>query len=220
VTVDTAAPAIGVGALVARSTGNALVIHPHGENAGRALKFAAGLAPDPLHHLVVLDLPGRPGHAVLVAVATLIGRFGPRNPAVGIRLVPGRGTPVEITSIARELANRIDRTVLAPDGRPVPTPGGGLFVPAGVGAGWIRYGPGGLVERASRRYPQPRWESALPDGRWRLGEGAVVQPIAGACGCGRSTPRIPTRTRAGSTGTCSPTPTGRSSCSARPRPGR
>ena len=41
------------------------------------------------------------------------------------------------------------------------TPAGATptFIPAAAGAGWLRYRPGGLVDRDARRFPRPRWES-------------------------------------------------------------
>ncbi|MFD9391149.1 hypothetical protein ACFWBB_10570 [Streptomyces sp. NPDC060000] len=95
----------------------------------------------------------------------------------GLRLVFGRPPRLGAAFVARRLAGRLDRTVIVADGTPLPTSGGGLFIAADHGPGWVRCVPGAPEAFDSRRFPKPAWESALPGRPWRLSAAAVAEPL-------------------------------------------
>ncbi len=157
-----------------RSTpvGDVLLIHPKGRYDDRAAAFASGIAEDPLHTLVVVDLPAD-------ALATEWGggpaAVVPRHGSP--RLVFGRGTGDDIRTACRLLAERLEREVLAPDGDLVPTVTGGLFVPGDDGAAWLRFRPGRDPEPVAQRYPKPHWEFTAPTRTGPAGAHTVAQPV-------------------------------------------
>ncbi|MCD0484107.1 hypothetical protein LO771_17330 [Streptacidiphilus sp. ASG 303] len=154
-----------------REVGHALLVHPRGEVDGRAVLFAQGLARDPEATLVVADLPSGAldtGWEPLArALADLPG---------SLRIVFGRGAPEETRDAAQRIAERLRRTVLAPDGAALPTAGGGLFVPGDRGSGWLKFRPGRDPQRDSQRFPKPRWEFSIPDRPWQNGPDGLVEP--------------------------------------------
>ncbi|MFJ5521230.1 hypothetical protein ACIQB4_29865 [Streptomyces griseoluteus] len=161
--------------LQCRTAGTALLIHPKGALDQRAAAFAAGLAADPEHTMAIVDLPFGALEESADGVARLLRRHGRGS----LRVVFGRATPQESRRVAQGLADRIQRPVLAPDGEVLPTAGGGLFVPSHRGAGWLRFTPDGAVERDSRRFPRPSWETSVADHPWRASDNGVIEPIAG-----------------------------------------
>ncbi|MFB0619616.1 hypothetical protein [Streptomyces sp. AGS-58] len=94
----------------------------------------------------------------------------------GIRLVFGRSPLPGAVAVARWLADRLGRTVIAAAGSPLPSCGGGLFIGADRGAGWVRCEPGAPEAWDSRGFPKPSWESFLPDRPWSLGT-VVAEPV-------------------------------------------
>ncbi|MFF7191375.1 hypothetical protein ACFZAR_40725 [Streptomyces sp. NPDC008222] len=161
-------------ALESRSVGNALLVHPRGFVDSRALTFTQRLAADPQNTLVVLDLPSRPEDVVWETVARALDRQGR-----SFRLVPGRGTREDVNRAAQWLADRLERSVLAPDGAVLPAAGGALFVPAHHGTGWLRYRPNKPSMPDSRRFPKPQWEYSVPDRPLSLGPGGLAEPLPG-----------------------------------------
>ncbi|MEU9133301.1 hypothetical protein AB0D08_35305 [Kitasatospora sp. NPDC048540] len=158
--------------LQCRAVGPALLVHPKGPPDRQAVEFTAGLAPDPQHTPVVLDLPHGAPHSVWDAVARLLaGRPG------SLRLVFGRATPAEARWAGQRIADRLRRVVLVPDGRPVPTAGGGLFVPIDHGAGWLQLRPDAPARPESRRYPRPMWEFTTLDRPWATSPYGVVESV-------------------------------------------
>ncbi|MEU6220132.1 hypothetical protein ABZ845_21835 [Streptomyces sp. NPDC047022] len=161
-------------ALESRSVGNALLVHPRGFVDGRALTFTQRLAADPQHTLVVLDLPASPEDSVWETVARALDRRGR-----SFRLVPGRGAREDVNRAAQWLADRLERTVLAPDGAVMPAAGGALFVPAHHGAGWLLHRPNKPSVPDSRRFPKPQWEFSVPDQPRPTGTGGTIEPLPG-----------------------------------------
>ncbi|MFF7472441.1 hypothetical protein [Streptomyces sp. NPDC008092] len=159
-----------------RSTlvGDALLIHPKGRFDDRAAAFAGGIAEDPLHTLAVVDLPGGSLATEWEAVARLLSAARYGSP----RLVFGRGTPDDIRTACRRIADRLEREVLAADGDLVPTVGGGLFVPGDDGAAWLRFRPGHDPEPVAQRFPKPHWEFSAPiRTTGQAGTSVVAQPL-------------------------------------------
>lgn len=154
-------------------TGETLLIHPRGRFDDRAAAFAAGIAPDPLHTLAVVDLPADALTTAWEAVARLLSAARYGSP----RLIFGRGRPEDIRTACRHIADRLGREVLAPDGDLVPTVGGGLFVPGDDGAAWLRFRPGHDPEPVAQRFPKPHWEFSAPAVARPAGPRTVAQPL-------------------------------------------
>ncbi|MFD6529937.1 hypothetical protein [Streptomyces sp. NPDC060184] len=169
------APAVGrqgVGGprFTAHRAGGAWLVAPVGPVDPRALAFTAGLAPDAECTVVVADLPDGSDDATL-------DRFVRAIPAGSddLRLVFGRPLRDAVT-VAQHLAVRLGRTVVAPAGAPLPTPGGGLWVGPDSGPGWMRCAPRGPRTPDSRAFPKPLWECAVPPRPWAIGR-SVAEPI-------------------------------------------
>ncbi|WP_405746014.1 hypothetical protein OG422_25500 [Streptomyces sp. NBC_01525] len=155
-----------------RTVGHALLVHPAGEPDPRAVAFTAGLAADPQHTLVFLDLPAGSHDSVHEPVVKLLA-----NRPGSLRLVFAQGTPHEVRRAAQRIAERLNKLVVAPDGEVLRTANGGLFVPTDHGLGWLRFRPGRGVERDSMRFPKPRWEFSTIDRPWAVGPETVAEPV-------------------------------------------
>ncbi|MEV7325858.1 hypothetical protein [Streptomyces sp. NPDC093970] len=158
--------------LRATPVGDALLVHPRGRVDERAADFAGGLARDPHHTLVVVDLPAGSLADEWRAVAKILS--SPRHGS--LRIVFGRERGEDVRRAAGLIAERIGREVLAADGALTPTAAGGLFVP-GDGTAWLRFRPGRTAERDSQRFPRPDWEFSLPLRARSVGTHTVAQPI-------------------------------------------
>lgn len=169
--LDLPSPRAGRAGLRARRAGHAVLIQRKGESDDRAVTFAEGLAADPQHRLVVVDLPSD----ALDDEWESVVRALPRDNS-GLRLVFGRGSVAEIRRAGQRIADRTGKVVLAADGALRPVPGGGLFVPPDRGIGWVRYRPSRAAAFDSRRFPKPRWEYAVSDAAWKAGSHALVEP--------------------------------------------
>ncbi|MEU6028852.1 hypothetical protein ABZ825_17860 [Streptomyces tauricus] len=164
-----------MGRLRLRSTsvGDTLLIHPRGRFDDRAAAFAAGLAADPRHTLVVVDLPAGALTTEWESVTRLLSPARLGSP----RLVLGRETGDDIRTACRLIAGRLGREVLAADGDLIPTAAGGLFVPGDDGAAWLRFRPGREPEPAAQRFPKPHWEFSVPARARPAGLRTVVEPV-------------------------------------------
>ncbi|MCA1223849.1 hypothetical protein LCE31_36970, partial [Streptomyces sp. 8L] len=161
------------GPLQARPAGHALLLHPKGEADPRAVAFASGLAADTQHTLTVVDLPPGTVETEWESVAkTLSGRVG------SVRIVFARPTTArESRAMGQRLADRLDRTVVTPDGEVVPTVDGGLFIPSDRGIGWLAYRPGRGPQPDSQRFPKPPWEFSTFSRPWETSADATVEPL-------------------------------------------
>ncbi|MEE1782623.1 hypothetical protein PUR71_06760 [Streptomyces sp. SP17BM10] len=159
-------------ALRIRTAGHALLVHPKGPPEPSALAFAGALTPDPEHTLVVVDLLPADLDTAWPALADLLAR---RPGSLRLVFHPS----VEGPPVGQRIADQLNRTVLTPDGEALPTAGGGLFVPADSGTGWLRLRPGRAAERDSHRYPKPLWEFATYDRIWQTSPLGVVEPVPG-----------------------------------------
>jgi hypothetical protein len=139
------------------------------------LAFAAGLAEDPEHTVVILDLaPDYDAQEWKAALRVLAHVPG------SLRLVPWRPRPGGLVAIGQWLAGVLGRTVLAQDGQPLVASRGALFVSPGVGTGWLRLEPGRPPAPESRRFPRPRWTASMPFERpAALSPATVLQPLPG-----------------------------------------
>ncbi|KUO05524.1 hypothetical protein AQJ67_05070 [Streptomyces caeruleatus] len=164
--------------------GGALLVHPEGEIDPRVRAFVAGLAKDPEHTLVVVDLPADPPTEDWESVAGLLQRRGR-----SFRVVIGRPSSRETAmTVGQLLADRLDRTVLTPDGRVLPAAGGVLFVPEDGGSGWLgfrprrssvwtRLAPHRPAPRVSRRFPAPDWDHAVPQRSFATSVVGTAEPL-------------------------------------------
>ncbi|MDX3663764.1 hypothetical protein PV646_41325 [Streptomyces sp. ID05-26A] len=161
--------------MIGHKIGNALVVHPRNALRNETRDLALGLAADPEHELVVVDLPPESSMVVWEQAARLL----PRKRR-GLRLIIG-GRPRETTALAGQwLSERLGRTIIAPDGSVLPGAGGTLFVDSGWGTGWMRFQPGKLPKLDGKRFPRPQWEevSALVD-VMPTSAGGVAEPLPG-----------------------------------------
>lgn len=174
-------------ALECQDIGGALLVHPEGEIDPRVHAFVGGLAKDPEHTLVVVDLPEDPPAEDWESVAKLLRRRGR-----SFRVIIGRPSRETAMRVGQLLADRLDRTVLTPDGRVLPAAGGVLFVPEDAGCGWLgfqprrpsawtRLAPHRKTPRVSRRFPVPDWDGALPERSFATSAGGTAELLpAGA----------------------------------------
>lgn len=153
--------------------GSAWLVHPATGPDRRSLLFAAGLAADPEHSVVVVDLPPE---TALDAVEEAVARAVPAGPR-GLRLVFGRAPSQGPAAAGRWLAGRLGQQVVVPDGVLLPSAGGALFIGADRGRGWVLCTPEGRERYVSRRFPRPAWDGTLPDRPWPVGKYAVAEPV-------------------------------------------
>jgi hypothetical protein len=77
------------------------------------------------------------------------------------------------------LSERLNRTVLTPDGEVWPGVGGSLFVDSGQGSGWVRFQPGRQPSRQTKRYPRPDWDGEAVWEPFMTSGRCVAEPIPG-----------------------------------------
>ncbi|MGW2525008.1 hypothetical protein ACWC09_50310 [Streptomyces sp. NPDC001617] len=171
--------------LECHSVGGALLVHRGGRVSPQVRAFAGGLAKDPEHTLVIVDLPGDPPAEDWEAVAKLLKRRGR-----SFRVITGRPSRETAMTVGRLLADRLERTVLIPDGWLLPAAGGVLFVPEDAGSGWLGFQPRRSsawarlashrrAPRMSRRFPVPDWDHAVPEGSFATSDGGTAEPVPG-----------------------------------------
>ncbi|MGW5497024.1 hypothetical protein [Streptomyces olivaceoviridis] len=158
--------------MTARPAGNAWLLHPADGLDQRSWMYAAGLAHDPEHTLVVVDVPPGASPDVLHDVLRALPA-GDR----GLRLVFGRTPPGGVAQAGPWLATRSGRVVVTALGRPRPTAEGALFIGAEQGPGWMRYDPAGGASWEGRRFPRPEWEHDLRAESWSAGRDTVAEPV-------------------------------------------
>jgi hypothetical protein len=170
-------------ALECRNIGDALLVHPEGKVNPQVHAFVGGLAQDPEHTLVVVDLPEDPPADDWESVARLLKRRGR-----SFRVITGRPCSESAQKVGQLLADRLDRTVLTPDGWVLPAAGGVLFVPEDAGSGWLGFQPSRpsawtrlvshkRVTRVSRRFPVPDWDEAVPQRSFATSAGGTAEPL-------------------------------------------
>lgn len=155
------------------TVGNALVLHLDERIGDEAQTLALGVAADPEHDIVVLDLPGDLPIGVWDAVATALPR---RRRPVRL-LVCGRDPDIAALG-GQWLAERLGRPVVAPHGRPVLGAGGVLFTHPGPDSGWVRYFPHRPPLWEAKRFPRPLWDPAIAESTPTSATG-VADPLPG-----------------------------------------
>ena len=154
--------------------GHALVLHLGAAPERATVALANRVVDDPEHTVVFVDLPREALPELWDAAAALLAkRKG------GFRLVL-HGQPKGIKGATGQwFAERLRRTIVASDAPPVLVPGGTLFVPPDLGAGWVRYRRGRAATTESRRFPTPQWAHPSVERMWSVGPDAVAEPLAG-----------------------------------------
>jgi hypothetical protein len=160
--------------VVSLKVGNALVIHQAAAMTSQAREIALTVAADTEHDLVVVDLPPGSSSVTWGRVADVL----PRRRR-GIRLIIG-DRPRETKALAAQLlAERISRTVVAPDGVVRPGIDGALFVDSGPGTGWVRCQPGRTPQWISKRFPRPAWDVPEIGRSMATSATGVAEPVLG-----------------------------------------
>ncbi|MEV0679405.1 hypothetical protein AB0I60_23065 [Actinosynnema sp. NPDC050436] len=152
--------------------GHAVLVHAADGGTAEARALAASLPADPEHDLVVADLP--PGAPVEVWESFASALPKGRRP---VRLVPGRHPREVGPHVARWLADRLGRAVLAPCGLVHHGVTGSLFVHSGPNSGWVWFPPGRPPEWEAKRFPRPAWESPAFAEPRKVGAGTVAEPL-------------------------------------------
>ncbi|MFJ6608452.1 hypothetical protein [Streptomyces lydicus] len=162
------------------TVGHAVLVRPKGtdERGGRRSRsWAEGLALDPDHRLVVVDVPAA---LPLTAWRPVAGRLGRDDGASrGLRLVPVPGSAGELMPAGQWLADRLGTDVLVPAGEVVRVEDGSLFVRGDAESGWLRLRPDAAPHWDSRRAPKPEWEDWMVNQSWTPGPLGVCEPLPG-----------------------------------------
>jgi hypothetical protein len=154
--------------------GDALVVQWEDTDLPGLEAFAASLAPDPEHVLVVLeagaeDLSPEAWAPVLPVLAARSG---------SIRLIPGASSVTSSLQVGRWIAGQLGLPVLAHHGTALRGPQGTLFVPAVHGPGWLCL-DGPEPTSRSRWFPRPAWACAILERTSVLSDAAVTEPLPG-----------------------------------------
>ncbi|MFI6823166.1 hypothetical protein ACIBJE_19735 [Micromonospora sp. NPDC050187] len=161
------------GDVVQHTVGNALVLHHPDEISGEAQSLALSVVADSENDLVVLDL----GSGIPIGSWESMAGVLPRRRR-GIRLV-ACGERNDTAAMAGQwLSERLNRTVIAPDGDLIRGAAGALFVHSKPGSGWVRFRPGKPPAWDSKRYPTPVWDSAATERRASSSTGEI-EPLPG-----------------------------------------
>ncbi|XTZ13481.1 hypothetical protein ACQSSU_18295 [Micromonospora echinospora] len=161
------------GDVVQHTVGNALVLHHPDEISGEAQSLALSVVADSENDLVVLDL----GSGIPIGSWESMAGVLPRRRR-GIRLV-ACGERNDTAAMAGQwLSERLNRTVIAPDGDLIRGAAGALFVHSKPGSGWVRFRPGKPPAWDSKRYPTPVWDTAATDRRASSSTGEI-EPLPG-----------------------------------------
>ncbi|MFG3113664.1 hypothetical protein ACGF4C_04660 [Streptomyces sp. NPDC048197] len=162
------------------TVGHALLVRPKGtdERGGRRSRsWAEGLALDPDHRLVVVDVPAALPLTAWRPVASRLSRD--EGAGRGLRLVPVPGSTGELMPAGQWLADRLRTEVLVPTGELVRVDDGSLFVRGDAESGWIRLRPDAAPHWDSRRAPKPLWEDWMVNQSWTPGPLGVCEPLPG-----------------------------------------
>ncbi|SCE98224.1 hypothetical protein GA0070558_11753 [Micromonospora haikouensis] len=161
------------GGIVRHTVGNAVVLHAEGVISPEAQSLALSVAEDHENDVVVLDLAdGMP----ITSWESMAGALPRRRR--GIRLMTCGRQHGPAAMAGQWLSERLNRTVVAPDGTLVRGAAGSLFVHSASDSGWIRFRPGRAPEWDSKRYPAPCWDAAAVRRRASSSTGEI-EPLPG-----------------------------------------
>ncbi|MER6311661.1 hypothetical protein [Streptomyces sp. NPDC001657] len=162
------------------TVGHAVLVRPKGtdERGGRRSRsWAEGLALDPDHRLVVVDVPAALPLTAWRPVASRLSRDD--DVGRGLRLVPVPGSAADLMPAGQWLADRLGTEVLVPSGELVRVDDGSLFVRGDAESGWLRLRPDAAPHWDSRRAPKPLWEDWMVNQSWTPGPLGVCEPLPG-----------------------------------------
>ncbi|MEV4693080.1 hypothetical protein AB0K27_18420 [Micromonospora echinospora] len=148
------------GGVVQHTVGNALVVHVEDAISPEAQSLALSMIEDAENDVVVLDL----GDGMPISAWESMAGVLPRRRR-GIRLVACGRHGNSAAMAGQWLSERLNRTVIAPDGDLVRGSAGTLFVHSVPGSGWVRFRPGRPPAWDAKRYPTPAWDRAAVDTR-------------------------------------------------------
>ncbi|MEU1755728.1 hypothetical protein ABZ436_24150 [Micromonospora matsumotoense] len=161
------------GDMVQHTVGNALVLHHPYRISAEAQALALAMVADAENDVVVLDL----GSGIPISSWESMAGVLPRRRR-GIRLV-ACGHRNDTAALAGQwLSERLNRTVIAPDGDLVRGAAGALFVHSLPGSGWVRFRPGKPPAWDAKRYPAPVWDGAATERRASSSTGEI-EPLPG-----------------------------------------
>lgn len=161
------------GGIVRHTVGNALVLHACDEISAEAQSLALSIVEDTENDVVVLDL----GAALPINSWEAMAGVLPRRRR-GIRLVASGRHGNAAAMAGQWLAERLRRTVIAPDGDLVRGAAGALFVHSTPGSGWVRFRPGKPPVWDAKRYPRPLWDQAATE-RQASSSIGEIEPLPG-----------------------------------------
>jgi hypothetical protein len=157
--------------VVQHTVGNALVVHSDDKISAEAQSLALSMIEDVENDVVVLDL----GDGMPISMWESMAGVLPRRRR-GIRLVACGQHRNSAAMAGQWLSERLNRTVIAPDGDLVRGSAGALFVHSAPGSGWVRFRPGRPPTWDAKRYPTPLWDSAAIDTKPSSATGEI-EPI-------------------------------------------
>ncbi|MDX5459192.1 hypothetical protein ACGFI5_16860 [Micromonospora tulbaghiae] len=157
--------------VVQHTVGNALVVHAEDAISPEAQSLALSMIEDAENDVVVLDL----GDGMPISAWEAMAGVLPRRRR-GIRLIACGRHGNSAAMAGQWLSERLNRTVVAPDGDLVRGSAGTLFVHSAPGSGWVRFRPGRPPAWDAKRYPTPRWDRAAIDTRPSSAT-AEIEPI-------------------------------------------
>ncbi|MEU8664516.1 hypothetical protein AB0C31_48725, partial [Actinoplanes philippinensis] len=159
------------GGIVQHTVGNALVVHSEDAISSEAQSLALSMIEDAENDVVVLDL----GDGMPITAWESVAVVLPRRRR-GIRLMACGRHQNSAAMAGQWLSERLNRTVIAPDGDLVRGAAGALFVHSVPGSGWVRFRPGRPPTWDAKRYPTPVWDRASVETRASSATGEI-EPI-------------------------------------------
>ncbi|MGW3621399.1 hypothetical protein [Micromonospora arida] len=159
--------------IVQHVVGNAMVLHAPEAISAEAQSLALSITEDVENDVVVLDL----GDSLAIDSWESMANVLPRRRR-GIRLMACGRHRGSAAMAGQWLSERLNRTVIAPDGDLVRGPGGALLVHSSRDSGWVRFRPGRPPSWDAKRYPTPAWDRAVTDNRSTSATGET-EPLPG-----------------------------------------
>ena len=160
--------------IVQHVVGNSIVLHAPDAISAEAQSLALSVNTDEDNDVVVLDL----GDGLAINSWESMAKVLPRHRR-GIRLMACGRHRGSAAMAGQWLSERLNRTVIAPDGDLVRGAGGALLVHSHPNSGWVRFRPGRPPTWDSKRFPTPAWDGAVTDNRPTSANGEI-EPLPAA----------------------------------------